>query len=124
MTAVCQESVVDWLAVEFVCNGSKMRLSTDQATLEAAILTIGHMVPAKEIAARCGTHPKTVSIVLRIHGAKQCLLCTRYLLCPEGIAPRHVASTGLECEMGGFRINDVERAELIRATNRKLARLM
>lgn len=113
---------IDWLVVEFVCNGTPMNLRDDRATLEAVILQIGHRLTVQQIAERCGTHPKRVSTVLREHGAQLCPICARYLLCPDGITPRHSLSNELRCEMSGYPIRDIVRAGLIRSTNRKLVR--
>lgn len=122
MTAA-MDYTVDHLAVAFVCNGTRMRLAADKATLEAVVLRIGHMLTVKQIAERCGTHGKNVSRILRAHGAITCPICVRYLLCPDGMTPEHVGANGLRCDMSGFPIRDTARANLIRATNRKLGRL-
>lgn len=123
MTALREQPTVDWLSVEFVCNGTAMHLASDPVTLEAAILRIGHMLTVKQIAERCGTHPKRVSDTLRKHGAATCPICRRCLLCTDGIAPRHVTSNGLECDMSGWAVRDIRRANMIRRMNRKLARI-
>lgn len=120
--AWCDDHPVDRLAVTFVCNGTPMHLGDDPVTLEAAVLAIGFMVSVKEIAERCGTKPTRVSRILHRHGAVHCPICTRGLICPGGVTPEHVASNGWRCEMSGYQISDVVRANLIRATNRKLAR--
>lgn len=114
---------IDWLAVEFVCNGTPMNLHDDPPTLEAAILQIGHGLTVQQISERCGTHRKRVSTVLREHGARKCLICARYLLSENGITPRHCLPNRVTCEMSGFPIGDTVRAGLIRSTNRKLLRL-
>jgi hypothetical protein len=123
MTVLHEQQAVDWLAVEFVCNGTPMRLGDDRATLEAAVLTIGFQLTVKQIAERCGTHTCRVSRILNDHGAVQCLICRRNLLCTNGITPEHVGSNGLRCGMSGYQIGDAARAGLIRAANRKMARL-
>ena len=124
MTVLHEQQAVDWLSVEFVCNGTPMHLASDPVTLEAAILRIGHMLTVKQIAERCGTHPKRVSDTLRKRGAETCPICRRCLLCTDGIAPRHVTSNGLQCEMSGWPVRDLVRANRIRTTNRKLARII
>ena len=122
MTVLDEQRMVDWLSVEFACNGTRMHLASDPVTLEAAILRIGHMLTVKQIAERCGTHPKRVSDTLRRHGAEMCPICRRFLLCTNWVAPRHVTSNGWECYMSGWDIRDSMRVRLIRATSKKLAR--
>lgn len=122
MTVLDEQRMVDWLSVEFACNGTRMHLASDPVTLEAAILRIGHMLTVKQIAERCGTHPKRVSDTLRRHGAEMCPICRRFLLCTNWVAPRHVTSNGWECDMSGWDVRDSMRVRLIRATSKKLAR--
>jgi len=122
VTAVVEPGSADWLAVEFVCNGTPMRLAGDPATLEAAILEIGHMLPVQQIAERCGTHTKMVSVVLRKHHGLPCPICTRILLCPNGVTPTHVESNGWHCDMSGWPINDMEQVTRIRSAKRKLTK--
>lgn len=120
-TAVDDAGHVDWLAVEFVCTGTAMRLSSDPVTLRAAILTIGYHLTADQIAERMGTNTRRVLRVLLEYGGKPCPSCRRVvLLVGDGIVPHHVNSSGWWCRMGGYPADDRHRLAQIKADQRAL----
>ncbi|AVO21750.1 hypothetical protein SEA_GODPHATHER_48 [Mycobacterium phage GodPhather] len=98
---------VDWLAVEFVCNGTPMDLSHDKVTLAAAIVKIGSGLPVPVIAERLGTTERQIGRVLEKHGAKKCPACIRWVMCDDGVLPPHVNSrSGYRCKQTGLRYDD------------------
>ncbi len=115
---------VDWLAVEFVCGGTPMRLGDDRATLAAAVLAIGYHLTVDQIAERLGTNTRRVSRILDRHGAESCPLCGRNLLLHhDGTVPSHVHQSGHHCRMTGHLVTDTARRDQIRADSRSVARL-
>lgn len=114
---------VDWTAVEFVHNGTAMNLTTCWPTLRAAVLTFDYMVPVKEIARRVGCYEEYVARLMKKQpNAKRCLRCGRYLISPDGVAPRHVMNTGLFCDMSGYRMDDRDRVAQLRHQAKVLGR--
>ncbi|APD19277.1 hypothetical protein PQB71_gp47 [Mycobacterium phage Taptic] len=100
-------AAVDWLAVEFVCNGTPMDLSRDKVTLAAAIVKIGSLLPVPVIAERLGTTERQIGRVLEKHGAKKCPACIRWVMCDDGVLPPHVNSrSGYRCKQTGLRYDD------------------
>lgn len=126
MTASVDLERVDWLAVEFVCNGTPMWLGNDSATLKAAILSIGYMVTCPQIAERCGTNTRRISRVLYDAGATRCPWCKRYVMCDDVVLPPHVQNSSgyaQKCRMSGYRADDDERIAEIRSDSRQLGLL-
>lgn len=123
MTVDVETDGVDWLAVEFVCNGTPMSLGDDPATLRAAVLAVGYRSTPWQIAERLGTNTRRVMRILEKAGGVCCLLCSRRVICDDGVLPWHVKGDGNPCRMAGFRADDVERCRLIRATEKKVAGL-
>ena len=119
MSIECYVDRVDWLAVEFVCNGTPMRLGDDAVTLRTAILQLGWMLTCAEIANRCGTSTRRVSRMLEREGATICPFCGRYVMCDDGVLPRHIIQTMVVCRMSGHPADDLERARMIRRDEAK-----
>lgn len=111
---------VDWLAVEIVCTGTRMRLAGDPATLAAAIRAIGHDLTMEQIAERLGTTTRQVQRVLEESGAIHCPSCRRSVLLQDEIVPRHVNANGFRCRMSGYPVTDSERVRQIRADRRQI----
>lgn len=106
---------VDWLAVEFVCNGTRMRLGKDKATLRAAVLRMPYSITMEETADRLGVITRRCQRILEDAGAEKCPSCRRLMLIPaDRIVPLHLNGTGLRCRMGGFHMDDAARAAAIR----------
>lgn len=117
MTAVVEYDIddVDWLAVEFVCTGTPMRLSGDVPTMAAVLTRIGYDLPVDQLAARMGTTPRQVARILTKLGATHCPLCKRRLILPEdGIVPRHVNCNGRHCRMSGYHVSNEARIAEVR----------
>lgn len=121
MTAALQDvDEVDWLAVEFVCNGTPMRLEGD--TLVAAVLAIGQRMTVADIAHRCGAHKKLVAQIVKDNGGIGCPLCQRTILHDDGVLRPHISSTGMNCGMSGYHHANVEQLARIRRSNQNLWR--
>lgn len=118
--AVYDPTRVDLLAVEFVCNGTPMRLEGD--TLVAAVLAIGHMISSREVARRCGTSTKQVAQILKDNGGLTCPYCKRGILHDDGVLREHITTTGHRCDMSGHRHDDTERLAIVRKTQKAVAR--
>jgi len=81
---------VDWLAIEFVCNGTPMRLSRRERVIAGKRLA--GTVPAAVIADRVGTTQRTVTRIFNGAGAVRCSTCQQLVLHTE-----HVGRNGLPC---------------------------
>lgn len=114
---------VDWLAVEFVCGGTRMRLGDDKATATAAILSIGYHLTVDQIAERIDITARQVLRILIKYGAANCPFCTRRLLIPhDGVVPSHVRDPDRWCPMSGYPVTDTARAEQIRSDRQAIKR--
>ena len=111
-------SDVDWLAVEFVCGGTPMRIGKDQETLTAAVLAIGYRLGVDVIAERCGTSARQVSRILEANGAGSCPCCKRRLMLQDGMVPGHVNNLGVDCRMAGHHVSDAAWLAAIRSDRR------
>lgn len=111
----------DELAVEFIVNGTRMKVAKDKATLRAAVLRIGAMRPVVEVAYLCGTYADRVTRLLRETGVR-CPSCKRWVPPGGDVLPEHVNTNGLVCPMSGFAADDTDRLELVRRMHRVLER--
>lgn len=117
---------VDWLAVEFVCSGTPMRLGDNAATLSAAVLAIGYDLTVEQTAERLGTTTRRVLRILDRHGAKVCPNCKRRLvLRPGDVVPPHLIHHGPrhECRMSGYHFDDSARLAEIRSDSQTIGKL-
>lgn len=122
--SVDDPNMVDWLAVEFVCGGTRMQLGEDSDTLSAAIQTIGYRLTVAQIAERCGTTERQVLRLLKRAGAENCPFCHRNLLIgADRILPYHSLSTGRTCRMSGYLITDLNRCAEVREDCRVVSRI-
>ena len=120
--SVGEPDEVDWLAVEFVCGGTPMRLGDHAATLQAAVLSIGYQLTVEQIAERLGTTTRRVLRILERNGSKRCPNCKRGLvLRPGDVIPPHVIHHGPrhECRMSGYHYYDTARLAEIRGDGAK-----
>lgn len=75
--AACDMARVDLLAVEFACNGTRMRLNRDERVY--AVRVMAGRVRTGDIAARIGTYEREVTRILAASGARICPLCHQYV---------------------------------------------
>lgn len=86
-------SMVDQLAVEFVCNGTAMTLNRDERIVAVDRL-LGRR-PAGDIARLCGCDSKEVTRIARsLDTTMPCPLCRQHAHHDGGVLSRHVDNIG------------------------------
>lgn len=86
-------SMVDALAVEFVCNGTPMRLNTDERVVAVQRMLGGR--PVSEIARLIGCNCEEVSRIARaLDGTMRCPFCNQRVFHDTGFLRRHVDHLG------------------------------
>lgn len=96
---------VDYRAVEFACNGTRMKLGRNER-IEAVRLMAGKHLP-KVIAERIGSYTEEIAFILKSLGAVKCPLCKRHSLHVDGVLNRHIDVHGIDfCPMSGKRYDD------------------
>lgn len=104
---LAEDADVDYRAVEFACNGTRMKLGRNER-IEAVRLMAGKHLP-KVIAERIGSYTEEVAFILISLGSVKCPLCKRHSLQKAGILDQHVDVHGIDwCPLSGKRYDDVE----------------
>lgn len=105
--ADCDMSMVDRLVVEWVCQGTRMRLNADERVY--AVRCMLGRVPTGEIAHRIGTYDREVTRIARALDTVLCPVCQQYAYHDAGVLDVHMDQQGVaRCAMAGCHYQDQE----------------
>lgn len=114
---------IDWLAVEFACNGTRMRLNPDERV--AVVARIGSRVPAADLAARIGCGDKEVGLIMAaLDNTARCPVCRHHAFHDEaGVLQPHLGVQLIwPCPFTGYRYDSAADHDEYRRVQRALMR--